>query len=180
MNGERVLPVTAATPAAAGWPGLDWRAAGWVLAAVSLLAALEAFGLFRRNWILAWPGLLLAAGLAGAALAWRSSRAARGPRWGLAALALAGGLGEVARAAGLVPAVASFVWPAALLALVARCLAPSAGAAGPRWQRLGATLALAGLLRGLEAVFGVQPGAVGTGWFVVLFVAAVQMLRLSR
>jgi hypothetical protein len=179
MTGERALPADGRPSHAAPPADFDIRAAGWLLALVSLLAGLEAFGLFRRSWELVWPGVLLAGGLAGAILAWRSDRA-RGLPLRLAGGLLAGGLGEVARAAGWLPELVSFAWPAALLALSALIALPHVHMGGHPRLRLGATVALAGLLRALEAVFGVQPGAVGTGWFVFLFVAAVQMLRLGR
>jgi hypothetical protein len=169
------------------------RAAGGLLVAVSALAALEAFGLLRRNWLLLWPGLLLAGGLAAAGAvaaearrqglsaraAWDSARLR--PAASLALLALAGGLGEVLRAAGALPWPAGFAWPLSLLAwgtlLLAQAASDPSAPGGARARRIGALALLAGLLRGFEAIFGIQPGAVGTGWFVVLFAAAALCLR---
>jgi len=161
----------------------------WLLLAVSLLAAVEAFGLLRRNWLLLWPGVLLLAGAAGAARAAQQAARLGVPprRWLgearlfpallLAGLALAGGLGEVLRAAGVLPGPLSFIWPLCLLALGGVLLAaPGPGQAA----RIGLLVLLAGLLRGFEAAFGIQPGAVGTGWFVVLAYAAVRWLRAAR
>jgi hypothetical protein len=164
----------------------DWLypPAGWLLLAVSALALVEAFGLFRRNWLLLWPGVLLAGGVAAAAgVTLAAARRGLGPRRllddaqlrpqaALAALALAGGLGEVLRAAGALAGPLSFLWPLCLLAL-GGLLLPGAG-------RIGLLVFVAGLLRGWEALFGIQPGAVGTGWFVFLFFAALQWVRLAR
>lgn len=154
--------------------------AGWLMAAVSLLAAVEAFGLLRRDWLYLWPGLLLAGGLAAgvsAALAARKGGLAEARlrlAATVAALLAAGGLGEVLRAAGALPGPMSFVWPLCLLILGGLAMQAAAQ------RRAGALMMLAGAMRGFEAAFGVQPGAVGTGWFVVLFVAAVMLLRAAR
>jgi hypothetical protein len=165
---------------------------GWVLAAVSLLAGVEAFGLLRRNWLLLWPGVLVAAGLAGLVVAVREARqrglaaaqavndARLRPLLILASLAAFGGLGEVHRAIGPWGWWAGFIWPACLVTLGFLCLpgaAEAEGANAARDRRLGLLLLLAGALRAFEAIFGIQPGAVGTGWFVVLFAAALLWLR---
>ena len=212
---KNIAAEKAAPPAWATWlarPGLNLRPAGWLFLAISLLAAVEAFGFFRRNLLFLWPGLLLAAGLAAAGLTVRAALAEGHslrkplrmlndaelrPEWALALLALAGGLGEVLRVAGALPALMSFLWPACLLAFGVLLMSPSVagGGGGPssadstgrsrskipvaERRGLAALLILSGLMRALEAVFGVQPGAIGTGWFVVLLLAAIQILRAN-